>query len=469
MKRMITSAFICLSVLTVGAAYRTVGNGTEPNVWSANYSGIVSAAQQTGYPILLIVVNSATCGHCHTLNSLTLNSSAFRALESEETFYRLMIDQVLVSDKLCLDVWRKYSRYFNDDMYPLIAVLRKDGSVYNSYGNRVTDARNVAGDVRQWITALAKEQSAGGGGEVTPPPTPPSSTPTVADVAAKLNGKYNGVAVDSAGEMVATMAMNVTARGKATVKFGLIDGNVNVRASLVLDKDATPMVVADGLSLIYDKDVKAWRGKNGEWDVVAVASKPSSAGFDGQYTAYVTSAKGALAGYAMMTVKNGKCKVQGQVNWNKKLAANGNTLSLAVKSLYVPILKKGIVRGAAEIAADGTITGSLALSGVDMTIEGAKWDTTTPASALAGLSLVLGEDTSALRIPLVMQKNKIAAAANDYKARFSFQPKKGTFKGNANIGGKKIQFSGAMVRTADGIGGGGTAFGAGGVMPVRVE
>ena len=86
MKRTITSVFICLSALTVGAAYRTVGNGTEPNVWSSNYSGIVSAAQQTGYPILLIVVNSATCGHCHTLNSLTLNSSAFRALEAEETF-----------------------------------------------------------------------------------------------------------------------------------------------------------------------------------------------------------------------------------------------------------------------------------------------------------------------------------------------------------------------------------------------
>ena len=469
MKRMITSAFICLSVLTVGAAYRTVGNGTEPNVWSANYSGIVSAAQQTGYPILLIVVNSATCGHCHTLNSLTLNSSAFRALESEETFYRLMIDQVLVSDKLCLDVWRKYSRYFNDNMYPLIAVLRKDGSVYNSYGNRVTDVRNVAGDVRQWITALAKEQSAGGGGEVTPPPAPPQAPPTVADVATKLKGKAYGVATDASGRVMASVMMSLTARGKATVRFSTMDGNINVRANLVMDEDGAPKVVGEMLGLVYDDEEKVWRGKSGTWEIVAVTGKPSSAGFDGLYTARVTSAGDALSGYVTVSVKNGKGKVNGQVNGNKKLAANVNMLALEANSLFVPIMKKGSVQGSAEIVDGGALAGSLTLSGADMTLEGAKWDTTTPASALAGLSLVLGEDTSALKILLVMQKNKIVAAANDYKARFSFQPKKGTFKGNANIGGKKIQFSGAMVRTADGVRGVGAALGTGGVMPVRVE
>ena len=470
MKKAIVSVLIGLSILTVSAAYRQVGNGTELNVWTANYSGVVSAAQQTGYPILLIIVNSVTCGHCHTLNNLTLNSSAFRALEAEEPFYCLMIDQALVSDKLYLDVWRRYNRYFNDNMFPLIAVLRKDGSVYNSYGNRVTDVRNVAGDVRQWVEALAQEQSAGGGTVTPTPPTPPTPrAPTVADVAARLNGKAYGVATDASGKMMASVMMSLTARGKATVRFSTMDGNINVRANLVLDEDGVPQVVGEMLGLAYDEEEKVWRGKKGNWEIVAVTDKPSSAGFDGLYTAYATSANGALAGYATVTVKNGKGKVQGQVNGNKKLATNGNTLAFDANSLFVPIMKKGSVQGSAEIVVDGALAGNIVLSGADIALEGAKWDVKTPLSAVVGLSLVLGEETSALKIPLVMQKNKIAAAANDYKARFALQPKKGTFKGNANIGGKKIRFSGAMVRYADGIRGFGTAFGAGVVMPVRVE
>lgn len=470
MKKTIVSFFVGLSILTVSAAYRQVGNGTELNVWTANYSGVVSAANQTGYPILLVMVNSVTCGHCHTLYNLTLSSSAFRELEAEEPFYCVMIDQALVSDKLYRDVWSRYSRYFNDNMFPLIAVLRKDGSVYNSYGNRVTDVRNVAGDVRQWVKALAQEQLAGGGTVTpTPDPLPTQRVPTVADVAARLNGKAYGVALDAAGHTIASVVITLTARGKVTMRLATIGGNTNVRATLELNEDGDPQIVADGLSLVYDESAKLWRGKNGDTDILAAIGKPSSDDFDGLYTARATSSDGKMTGYVTVTVKNGKGKVQGQVNGNMKLAANGTTLAFDANSLFVPIIKKGSVQGSVEIGGGGALAGNLVLSGADMALEGAKWDAKTPFSAVAGLSLVLGEDTSVPKIPLVMQKGKIAAAANDYRVRFTLQPKKGMFKGNAMIAGKNFKFSGVMVKTEDRIMGFGTAYGAGVTMPVWVE
>lgn len=467
MKKTIVSVLVGLSILTGSAAYRQVGNGTELNVWTANYSGVVAAAKQTGYPILIIIVNSATCGHCHTLNNLTLSSDAFRKLEAEETFYCVMIDQALVSDKLYYDVWRRYSGYFNDSMFPLIAVLRKDGSVYNSYGNRVTDVRNVTGDVRKWIGEVALAQSSGSGSVTPAPPSP--REPTVADAAARLKGKAYGVAVDAAGHTVASVVITLTARGKVTMRLATIGGNKNVRATLELNEDGDPQIVADGLSLVYDESAKLWRGKNGDTDILAATGKPSSDGFDGLYTARATSSNGKMTGYVTVTVKNGKGKVQGQLNGNRKLAANGTTLAFDANSLFVPIIKKGSVQGSVEIGGGGVLAGNLVLSGADMSLEGAKWDAKTPLSAVAGLSLVLGEDTSVSKIPLVMQKSKIAAAANDYRARFTLQPKKGTFKGNAKMDGKNFKFSGVMVKTADGIRGFGTAYAAGVTMPVWVE
>ena len=218
----------------------------------------------------------------------------------------------------------------------------------------------------------------------------------------------------------------------------------------------------DGLSLVYDESAKLWRGKDGDTDILAATGKPSSDGFDGLYTARATSSDGKMTGYATVTVKKGKGKVQGQANGNKKLAANGTTLAFDANSLFVPIIKKGSVQGLVEIGDGGVLAGDLVLSGADMALEGAKWDAKTPLSAVAGLSLVLGEDASVSKIPLVMQKSKIVAAANDYRARFTLQPKKGTFRGNA-------KFSGVMVKTADGIMGFGTAYGAGVAMPVWVE
>ena len=73
------------------------------------------------------------------------------------------------------------------------------------------------------------------------------------------------------------------------------------------------------MSLVYDENTGLWRGSKGAYaDILLVPGKPSSRGMDGLYTACATKADGSLAGFATVTVKNGKGKVQGQVNGKRK-------------------------------------------------------------------------------------------------------------------------------------------------------
>ena len=60
LRNCVVSVFMSVtSVCAFAATYPAAGNGTEPNVWTRNYSGVLAAAKTTGYPIFMIVVNSA--------------------------------------------------------------------------------------------------------------------------------------------------------------------------------------------------------------------------------------------------------------------------------------------------------------------------------------------------------------------------------------------------------------------------
>ena len=111
-----------------GTPYRSIGTSTEPNAWTCKIEEVLAKAATTGYPILYIDVNSATCGHCHTLNELTLSSNEFKALEKDIVFYQVMTDDAQRGTMAPSAIYNRYSRYYyGGSGYPLVAVIAKDG------------------------------------------------------------------------------------------------------------------------------------------------------------------------------------------------------------------------------------------------------------------------------------------------------------------------------------------------------
>ena len=477
-KAMIGLSIIGLSVCAL--AYRSTSMSTEPNVWSRNYSGVLAAAKQTGYPILIVIVNSATCGHCHLLNQLTLNSAAFATMERELTFYKLMMDapnggefQTTVS---------RYYNYFNGGMYPIIGVLKKDGSMYGAFGNRTTDGRDVTPDIRKMIEQLARDQGADiwSASGVTPAaPTPPPE-PTAQEWAAKLKGKASGILLDANQNMVGTIIANISARGKAMMKISTRTGTQNVRGEIAV-ANKKPQVKSDDLTLTYDSKAGTWSGTWGDLTVLASAATPK--GYDGLYTAQATTADGTKAGFLTVTVnKTGKGKATGLLNGKNRVSAGGNAAVLpaallaahlpawefASDAAFVPVIKRGSFAGGVAIAKDGTVVGRISGFGGNWEATGARF-TASNLKSLAGKMLTIWLPSGAIEVAVNAKgNNQIAAGVNDYNARVSAMARKGTFKGNAKINGARLSFEGALIAEGNDVRGAGVSYGAAGAHAVSI-
>ena len=462
------AGFLAIGVSLCALAYRTTNTSTEPNVWTRNYSGVLGAAAKTGYPVLIIIVNSATCGHCHVMNQLTLNSPGFAQMEQELTFYKLMMDAPNGGE--FQTVVNRYYRYFNNGMYPIIGVLRKDGSMYGAFGNRTTDSRDVSSDIRQLIENLAKEQGADiwSGSGVTPSTsvvTP--AKPTVQDWAAKLKGKANGVAFDANQEVVASFTANLNARGKASVRFVTSSGRATAKGELSLDGEV-PQIRGDSLLLKYDEAAKTWCGRWG--DYAAYASTLPSKGQNGVYTAAATNV--TASGFVNVTVKNGKGKVAGVVGGKNRISANGVALllppAIVVAELdrwaadsdltFVPVVKAGKFSGCAAVSSSGGMAVSFRAFGRNWTGSGATWSGNTNLSVLSGKVLRI----AGMEIPVqVKGAKKIAAGDNSVSARLSATVRNGTFKGSVKLPTGSCRFEGAFLRDGKSVYGIGVSYGAG--------
>lgn len=97
MKKLLMMALAAgMSLFASAAALPSVGNGTEPNKWTSNVDGVISAAQKTGYPIFLCMINDTStgvgCSHCWEFVINTLNNSEWKRIVSEYKFYMVMIN-----------------------------------------------------------------------------------------------------------------------------------------------------------------------------------------------------------------------------------------------------------------------------------------------------------------------------------------------------------------------------------------
>ena len=394
----------------------------------------------------------------------TINTEEFNAMDRELKFYKVMVNYG--------SSYSRYISYFDDGTYPLVAVLRMDGSVYGHYGHRTTDFKNVTPGVRSLIEKLSAEQN-GDGSVVAPVETiqPTQSSMSAADWGAKLKGKVNGILFDGNQEICGSFVLSISAKGKVSAKFTMMSGRTTIKGQLNV-KDDVPQFAEGSLSLAYDSATQVWSGSWGDYGAYASILSPSA--FAGLYTA--PAANASNSGYATLTLKNGKGKIAGMVGGKNKVSVNGAAVVLpaaivaerlarwdfGVDTAFVPAVKAGKFSGGAAVGADGRMYVSFSAFGGAWSGAGAMWPTTTNLGALAGKVLRITTGAGVFEVPILsVNGRKVELGANDISAKVSVAEKKGTFKGKVNISGAKYSFEGALVKDGGSVLGKGLSYGAG--------
>lgn len=153
-----------------------VGDGTTPNVWTRNMDGVLAAARQTGHPILLVMVNEDSdgggCSHCRDFMNRTLNTANFAAIVNDYEFYMVFLNCYGFEMRGALhpqngDVSQAYFdkywyAYTVSPYYPLVAVIRPDGTRYSGWSDSTRPATNYYNFheyLRAAIAALAPKNS----------------------------------------------------------------------------------------------------------------------------------------------------------------------------------------------------------------------------------------------------------------------------------------------------------------------
>ena len=146
-------AIIAATVMAVvssvhGFSLPIVGTGTELNQWSRNISGVLATAKKTGYPIFLVMINDSStgegCSHCKSFVENTLNTSEFAAIVKDYKFYMVLLNLWGANTGasqpnyggVSSDVFmQNFYKYASDGGYPVVAVLRPDGTKYKGWGD----------------------------------------------------------------------------------------------------------------------------------------------------------------------------------------------------------------------------------------------------------------------------------------------------------------------------------------------
>ena len=472
-KGSVSALCMLASLVAMAVNYPSAGTSTEPNVWTKNFTGVLEAAKTTGYPILLIVVNSGGCGHCHTMMENTINTATFAAAERELTFYKVLMDMPYSYPSADWNkAWNGYKGQCADSgMFPILAVLRKDGSVYGNYGNKITDKRGVASELRSLIENLAAEQGADIDNGYVPPKDPdPAPVISVSAWASKLKGKVNGLLFDANQDIAGSFIMKINRKGVVTAKISTASGNKTLRGKLVAADDSVQAAGGD-MALDYNTSSKTWTGSLK--GLSAFSGVAFSTANDGLYTAGAES--GERAGYLTLSLKRGKGKIAGYLGGKNKISVSGAAVKLPAAVLsngldrwydgkdlvFVPAVKRGKLSGGGAVSPDGLFRGTIRAFSSYWVAEGFKW-TAGGLSALDGtvLSVEMPGGTAEALLKTV-GGNKIAVASSDGDIKVSANVRQGTFKGSGKVNGSKFTIVGALVKNGTGIVGEGVTFGAG--------
>lgn len=156
-KLMAVAAIALTTICSTAATLPDIGTGTEPNQWTSNLDGVLTAAKKTGYPIFLAAINDSRtgegCSHCWGFITTTINNSEFTRIANSYKFYMVMINYTAGWPGYNAGFygyakrfgWNYMKDYLTGSL-PVVAVIRPTGTTYRCWGQ----AGNPSGDGYVW-------------------------------------------------------------------------------------------------------------------------------------------------------------------------------------------------------------------------------------------------------------------------------------------------------------------------------
>ncbi len=468
MKKALTlfAAFCLLTMSAFSAWYPSAGNDTQPNVWTKNFEGVKAAALKSGHPILLIMVKNG-CGNCANFSTLTLQSAAFKALESSGLpFYKVLINFPTTAGAEYEEAVRIFTKYKNATLLPLVAVLNSSAVKTSYWTFSSTNRRNVTSEIEQ---ALMKAQGvpnpdAPGVVEPTPPssePDTPNNTPLAPSVSAKdYKGSYTGFMLDANDDVCGTVAVSLNARGSASVR--LTSGNVKqtIRCTLSVDKDGKSVVLRSqnaSFSMEYSPS-GLWTGYFNDTRVLAKKNQ-SAKDFTGMRTLSCDNGDNSdlKAGFFVVKVTgtSGSATLSGRLNdLRKRVSMSAKGLVLTAEEIRdrmpaYDIGEDALVVHLAKGSATGTVVlgvkscaAKLVSNGTVYTGTGRKYDAKkVNLSELDGEYLTI---PNAGNVGVVFSRSRLSLEKNDFSAKLTVNKNTAAIKGTYKIGTRNYKYEGVL-------------------------
>ena len=474
MKSIIKSIALATVMYVAGATAASlpqVGDGTAPNQWTRNITGVLEAAKTTQLPIFLVMVNLG-CSHCETFEQRTLNSQEFASIVQRYRFYMVLLVKSNTSSELWSRCFWGYGS--GDTSYPQVIILTPGGTRYTGWSNDTRPVTAVSPLLYQFIEAALAELTTGSSA-VTPTATPAAAPAAVTkQPAGKLSGtdartKYSLFFFDGYDNIVASAQLKLTVSGTWNAKITEGGTLKTLKGTVMKTSDGRLATDSSELDVTRDSTTGMWSGSaSGRRVYGRAVDRNSIVGWKGAWNLGVSAPGSNKGGWVTATVgAAGRITFSGKVSNMTRISGSCNSalFPAAFVSSYIPrwagrgdvcfgyaSTKTGVSVGCALFAND-TAGGNLSVNGqwFDV-VTGSRWD----KSKIAGLGGKYFQTYGAgnVYVPVVVSGSRVSAGSNDYGARIRCTSSKGQIAVSYRVNHQAYKGTGVIHLYGKALGGG---------------
>lgn len=463
-----------------------VGTGTEPNQWTSNMDGVLSAAKTTNLPILLVMINDSStgegCQHCMQFVNNTLNTQNFANIVSGYKFYMVLLNQWSApSEPAYGGVSQSYfDKYFymyqmGDYGYPQVILISPDGRRYAGWSYETRPVSSSGPGLYVHLSAALAEIAPTSSGWVPPAATETSAaaeTPAESSSSSQSSGtpvssgevpkaKYALFLFNGNDEIVGSAEMRVAAHGKWSAKIQE-NGIATTLRGTVVKSNGSLSTGSSALNLVYDSSTGFWSGTHSGRRVYGKAVDKADATWKGAWNVgFYSSASPTQGGWATATVgTTGKIAFSGKISNTTKISGNCESAVFPASFVSANIPRwaghgnvrfaHGSTRAKANVGcalfADGTLAGNVSYNSQTFdAVGGSFWK----KGLIAGMNGKTFSTVGAgyVSVPVTATASKIAAGANGYNARIRCTASRGQVAATYKANGKTYKATGVIYTT----------------------
>ena len=486
MKSIVKGIALATALYVAGATAATLpqaGDGTEPNQWTRNITGVLEAANTTQLPILLVMVNIG-CSHCEDFETRTLNSQELASISQRYRFYKVL----LVKSNVSSDIWSRCFRTYGsgDTSYPQVVII-KNGRRYTGWSYETRPAA-TSPILYQFIEAALAETTTGTSAVVTPTTTttptttatPTTTTTTTATTtaaktpagrlaSADARKRYTLFFFNGNDEIVASAQLKLTVSGTWNAKITEGGTSKTLKGTVMKTSDGRLATDSSELDVMRDSTTGIWSGSaSGRRVYGRAVDRDSIIGWKGAWNLGIATPTSDQGGWVTATVgAMGRITFSGKISNKTRVSGscNGVLFPAAFVGTYIPrwagrgdvcfgyaSSRTGVNVGCALFANDtagGTVSaGSQSLD----VVAGSRWDRSKIASLGGKTFRTAGAGD--VTIPVVAGRNGISAGANDYSARIRCLASKGQVAATYRVNNQTYKATGVICVSGTAVGGG---------------